>query len=82
MVILTPYGHSLRYIHHTGILGGLNHPHQSLQYFIRVLDDPIGTLFVTICDHKEQMPTLNNSFKIIIISMLHSCVVAQKPWCS
>jgi hypothetical protein len=42
MVILIPYGHRLRHIHHTGLLGGLNkhQSHQSLQYFTKVLDDP------------------------------------------
>jgi hypothetical protein len=50
MVILIPYGHSLRYIHHTGLLGGLNQhqSRQSLQYFTKVLDDPDRNI---ICDH-------------------------------
>jgi hypothetical protein len=52
MVILIPCGHSLRYIHHIGLLGGLNQhqPHQSLQYFTRVLDldDPDRNI---ICYH-------------------------------
>jgi hypothetical protein len=58
MVILIPYGHSFRHIHHAGLLGGLNQhqPHQSLQYFTRVLDDPDRSI---ICDHTDQMPTLN-----------------------
>jgi hypothetical protein len=50
MVEMVVYGHSLRYIHHTGLLGGLNQhqSHQSLHYFTKVLGDPDRNI---ICDH-------------------------------
>jgi hypothetical protein len=50
MVILISYGRSLGYIHHTGLLGGVNQhqSHQSLHYFTKVLDDPDRNI---ICDH-------------------------------
>jgi hypothetical protein len=51
------------YGHHTGLLGGLNQhqPHQSLQYFTRVLDDPDRNI---ICDHIDQVPTLLKSLPL------------------
>jgi hypothetical protein len=50
MVMLIPYGHSLGYIHHTGLLHELNQyqSHQSLQYFTKVLDDVDRNI---ICGH-------------------------------
>ncbi len=50
IVMLIPYGHSLGYIHHTGLFGELNQhqSHQSLQYFTKVLDDHDRNI---ICDH-------------------------------
>ncbi len=50
MVMLIPYGHSLGYIHHTGLFHELNQyqSHQSLKLFTKVLDDPDRNI---ICDH-------------------------------
>ncbi len=63
MVILIPYGHRLRHIHHTGRLGGLNQyqSHQSLQYFTMVLNDHDRNI---ICDHIGQIPALRFSLLI------------------
>jgi hypothetical protein len=66
VVSLGPYCHSLRYIHHTGLLDGLNHHqcHQSLQYFTMVLDDHDRNI---ICDHMHNSRSNSDSNNLIYV---------------
>jgi hypothetical protein len=56
------------YIHHSGLLGGLNQhqSYQSLQYYTTVLDDPDRSI---ICDHIDQMTSLKKSQCICMVNL-------------